>query len=197
MAPKKHPGGPSKREQLETALNGKDPQTGQFLPKNEFWKMRSSHGRKPIFPKPDDLWNACCEYFQWVADNPLYEEKAWHSNGLITKDAVAKMRAMTITGLCIFLDISFQGWTEYCAKPDFSEITTRVENIIKTQKFEGAAAEFLNANIIARDLGLADKKEHSGPDGGPIEVKETKELSREELLRIAANGPEQQNQPEK
>lgn len=35
---------------------------------------------------------------------------------------------------------------------------TRVEQIIRQQKFEGAAAELLNPNIIARDLGLADKK---------------------------------------
>lgn len=34
-----------------------------------------------------------------------------------------------------------------------------VETTIYTQKFEGAAVGAFNSNIIARDLGLADKKE--------------------------------------
>lgn len=37
-----------------------------------------------------------------------------------------------------------------------------MEEIIRTQKFEGASADLLNPNIIARDLGLAEKQEHSG-----------------------------------
>nr|WP_261640834.1 DNA-packaging protein [Erwinia mallotivora] len=35
----------------------------------------------------------------------------------------------------------------------------RAEQIIYNQKFTGAAADLLNANIIARELGLADKRE--------------------------------------
>jgi hypothetical protein len=41
----------------------------------------------------------------------------------------------------------------------------RVEDAIFRQKFEGASADLLNANIIARDLGLADKKDLSSTDG--------------------------------
>ena len=33
------------------------------------------------------------------------------------------------------------------------------------QKFAGAAADLLNANIIARDLGLADKQDLTNSDG--------------------------------
>jgi len=38
---------------------------------NEFWKARSKHGRDKIFTTPEILWEAACEYFEWVADNPL------------------------------------------------------------------------------------------------------------------------------
>ncbi len=38
---------------------------------NRFWEQRSSHGRKPIFEDPEQLWEAACEYFEWVTDNPL------------------------------------------------------------------------------------------------------------------------------
>jgi DNA-packaging protein gp3 len=44
-------------------------------------------------------------------------------------------------------------------KQDFSSIITRIRETIYNQKFTGAAAGFLNPNIIARDFGLTDKKE--------------------------------------
>lgn len=83
------------------------------------------------------------------------------------------MRAMTIGGLCLFLDIDRSTWADYRGKQGFSAIVTRAEETIRDQKFGGAAADLLNANIIARDLGLAERQEHSGPDGGPIETKHT------------------------
>lgn len=85
---------------------------------------------------------------------------------------VPKMRAMTIAGLCIFLDVNRTTWTEYGKRPGFSTVTTRVEEIIRDQKFTGAAANLLNPNIIARDLGLRDAHEHSGPRGEPFAVVE-------------------------
>lgn len=141
---------------------GKDPQTGRFLPGNRFWEARSSFGRKPKFETPDALWQACSEYFAWVEANPLYADNLVVYQGEAKHEPIAKMRAMTVSGLCIFLDISFQNWTEYRSRAAYSEITSRVDEIIRTQKFEGAAADLLNQNIIARELGLADKKEHSG-----------------------------------
>ena len=137
---------------------------------NRFWLARSSHGRNPIFSNPEQLRNACYEYFEWVEENPLYEEKIFHSQGMITKDTITKMRAMTISGLCLFLDICENTWTNYKKQPDFLSITLEVEKVIYNQKFAGASADLLNANIIARELGLADKQqnEHTGVDGKPI-----------------------------
>lgn len=137
---------------------------------NQFWRARSSHGRNPIFATPDDLWDACEQYFEWTEENPLYEEKVFNGKDGIARASVAKMRAMTISGLCIFLDIARATWDGYRKREGFLDVITRAEEIIRDQKFAGAAADLLNANIIARDLGLADKSEHSGPDGGPLAV---------------------------
>ena len=38
-------------------------------------------------------------------------------------------------------------------------IITRIREAIYQQKFEGASVGAFNANIIARDLGLADKQD--------------------------------------
>lgn len=135
---------------------------------NRFWEARSSHGRAPIFSSPDELWSACVEYFEWVEANPLYERKAFHASGVITTDDMPKMRAMTVVGLCNFLDIGTSTWSDYARREDFSAIVSRAEQVMRQQKFEGASADLLNPNIIARDLGLAEKQEHGGENGGPI-----------------------------
>lgn len=146
---------------------------------NQFWKARSSHGRSPKFESEDQLWDACVEYFQWVEDNPLLEEKIFHNQGQITRGTIAKMRAMTISGLCLFLDICENTWANYREKEDFMRVITRAEKIIYNQKFAGASADLLNANIIARDLGLKDKteQEHSGVIG----VRDVSQMTDEEI----------------
>jgi len=126
---------------------------------NQFWKARTKHGRDKLFASHEALWEACQEYFQWVEENPLYEDKVSFFQGVASHEPMAKMRAMTIGGLCIFLDITEQTWFSWRKDEDFSDVVTRVESIIRAQKFEGASADLLNPNIIARDLGLADKKE--------------------------------------
>ena len=40
---------------------------------------------------------------------------------------------------------------------DFITIIAEIDEIIYNQKYSGAAADLLNANIIARDLSLVDK----------------------------------------
>lgn len=126
---------------------------------NQFWLARSSHGRNPKFGSAEALWEACQEYFQWVEDNPLQEEKGFAFQGKVTKVKFDKMRAMTLEGLQDFLDIHHSTWAAWREHKDFSAVTTRSERAIYRQKFEGASADLLNANIIARELGLADKQE--------------------------------------
>ncbi|HBW7621258.1 TPA: DNA-packaging protein [Klebsiella pneumoniae] len=142
---------------------------------NKFWQARSKHGRNPKFTDPDILWEACCEYFDWVEKHPLWETKAFSFQGTITKARLPKMRAMTISGLCIFLDIADSTWDQYRTKKGFSVITTRVERLIYEQKFSGAAADLLNANIIARELGLVEKKSVEGDLEMTVKVKHFRE----------------------
>ena len=142
---------------------------------NQFWKMRSSHGRNPIFESPEQLWEACCEYFEWVEANPLWETQYKTAHGEPVPVSIPKMRPMTIGGLCIFLDISTSCWDAYRNREDFMAVTTRVERIIYEHKFAGASADLLNPNIIARDLGLKDQSssEITGKGGGPVQTETT------------------------
>lgn len=128
---------------------------------NKFWEARSKHGNDPIFDDAAVLWGACCEYFQWVEDNPLWEAKVAQYQGVPVKMTMPKMRAMTVIGLCMFLDISKSTWENYRKREGFLSVTTRADDVIRKQKLEGAAADLLNANIIARDLGMVDKSERT------------------------------------
>lgn len=142
---------------------------------NQFWKVRSSHGRKKIFETPEILWDAACEYFNWCEDNPLYSAQPFSFQGESWLEDIPKMRAMTMEGLCLFLHVNTRYFYQFRAEldlstdigKDFSTVIDSIEETVKNQKFVGAAAGLLNANIIARDLGLSDKKEldHTSSDG--------------------------------
>lgn len=134
---------------------------------NNWWEARSSHGRKPLYDSPEKLLDACYQYFKWLDENPLYEAKAFAFQGESWIENVPKRRVPLITALCRFIDVSYSRWNEWGADPDhgFSAIVKEVNQMVRDQKFEGAASDFFNANIIARDLGLAEKNDHSSTDG--------------------------------
>lgn len=114
-------------------------------------------GCPPAFKTPDEMWNRAVAYFKWCEDNPIDETKLFSFQGDISAGKAPHIRAMTQAGLCAFLNIGVSTWHDYKKKPIFSEVTTLIESIMYEQKFSGAAAGMLNANIIARDLGLVDK----------------------------------------
>ena len=156
---------------------------------NQFWKARTKHGRDKLFASPEALWEACCEYFQWVEDNPLIEMKPFAYQGVVIQEPVPKMRAMTMDGLCLFLDIEYETWRTWRNnQDDFSAVVSKADKIIRDQKFAGAAADLLNANIIARDLGLRDSvsNEISGPDGQSVKVDVN--MTAEEAYKRLING---------
>ena len=68
------------------------------------------------------------------------------------------MRAPTIHGLCLYLGISRETWYKYAKDGNFSDIIKAITDTFYEQKFAGAASGLLKENIIARELGLADRQ---------------------------------------
>ena len=141
---------------------------------NQFWKLRYKHGRDVLFKSAKALWEAACEYFQWCDENPWIEEKQGQKyvKGEVIPEYEKKptQRPYTMAGLCLYLDCNEHYFWEFKKRlkkkdKDFSDVITRIEQVIYTNKFEGAAVGAYNANIIARDLGLVDKRDHSSQDG--------------------------------
>lgn len=159
---------------------GKDPKSGRYTTGNQFWRARSSHGPQPKYETAEKLEDACNQYFEWNEANPLYKDQLVAFQGLATHEPVAKMRAMTMGALYMFIGITHPTWLEWKkSRPDLVTIMAWAESVVYRQKFEGASADLLNAAIIARDLGLADKSEITGKDGGPIT---TEDISAREIL---------------
>jgi len=133
-----------------------------------FWDARSSYGDAPFFALPDQLWEASREYFAWCEEHPLWEAKVVSYKGDASIVPLKKMRAMTMTSLLNFLDISADTWEGLRKKPEFLPTVTRVESVIHDQKLQGGLADLLNANVVVRDLKLKDHSEVSNTGVVPM-----------------------------
>lgn len=140
---------------------------------NQFWKLRSKHGRDKLFNSPKLLLKTAYEYFQWVDDHPWMKNEQVKQPAKAVKDEngqtvfapviaqIPTARPYTLSGLCIYLDCSEETLKAYGKdedKKDFFEVVHAIRAIIDTQQLEGAAVGAFNPSIIARKLGLADKQ---------------------------------------
>ena len=134
------------------------------------WRVAKMYGKSRIFETPEELWQQCVRYFKWVEANGLEEEKLFNAKHGLRKGSVTHMRAMTVTGLSVFIGISDRTWRAWSEpeNPMYNEalapMVLRVEQIMREQKFTGAASGMLKGSIIARDLaGLTDRHDAAGP----------------------------------
>lgn len=166
-------------------------------PGNQFWKLRSKHGRDKLFATPELMKESAEDYFQWCDDNPFLKAEGIKGGDLAGQlMEIPVMRPYTMQGLCSYLGVNtvyfndfadgLKGKTDQLSK-DFSEIIIYIRETIYNQKFSGAASGFLNANIIARDLGLKDQKDmttngeniNKAPDLSSLKIEDLERLAKE------------------
>jgi hypothetical protein len=127
---------------------------------NQFWRLRSKHGANSKYTAAQ-LWEACTEYFEHCEAHPLLVTKTVFTKNGPETAVDERPRAFTQQGLCVYLGISSTTWHEWRKSEDKAEIVACVDNIMFEQKFTGAAVDVFNANIIARNLGLAEKVDNT------------------------------------
>lgn len=128
---------------------------------NQYWKLRSSHGRSKLFATPEALWEASCEYFEYCDSHPWKVTKTKSKGKGKEIEETPTQCPLSLTGLMAYLDVGKAYWRQFKESnqdEDFSTVITRIENIIQTQQFEGVCVGAFNANIVARMLGLANKR---------------------------------------
>src|SRR5690349_16152813 len=82
---------------------------------NQFWRLRSRHGRDILFSTPGLLLQAAYEYFEWCDNNPWEKTeqlKKPYTVGTGKKKVVHSTisiptaRPYTLAGLCIYLGVN-------------------------------------------------------------------------------------------
>lgn len=126
---------------------------------NQFWKMRSKHGRDKLFATPELLWSAASEYFELCDKNPY-----------INKFGQSVKMPYTLAGLTLYINSNeayFRNFKKNCDE-DFNTVINNIEQTIENQQYIGAVTGDYNPNIIARKLGLSDRQELTGKNGSPL-----------------------------
>ena len=159
------------------------------------WKKRKKIGRPKAIASPQVLWKLACDYFHSVDSDPFLKQDFIRGGGSAgTKVELENVRPYTWEGFDNFLfekgiinridDYKYNRDNQYT---EYSDIITRVGSVIYDQKFTGAAVGAFNANIIARDLGLADKQELKA-DVSQVDYSKLSEQALEELAKQADAG---------
>ena len=133
---------------------------------NNYWEFRNKHGRGFKYT-PEDFWNEAVNYFIYMSNKVWNKKEAIKSGDLAgTTMDVPTQTPMSIESFCLFADITTETFRNYESNAkeykDFFDVTTRIRGVIESNQFEGATVGAYNPNIIARKLGLADKKEVEG-----------------------------------
>lgn len=136
---------------------------------NNYWQFRNKHGRDFKYT-PEALWDEAVKYFEWISQSVWNKKEAIKSGDMAGSVMdVPTSTPMSIKGFCLFADIDHVTFMNYESDKeeykDFFTIATRVRHIIESQQFEGATVGAYNTNIIARSLGLVDKKEVDNTGG--------------------------------
>lgn len=151
---------------------------------NQLYKLRVHTGAYKKYATAAALAKKCNEYFEWIENNPDHKpevinrpwtetiieyrkdpkngeeikvkRKLQHTHTIIQ---IPVKKPYTFEGLCNFLKISTETFKNYQADADKFEVCTQARLLIDQHQFEGAASGFFKEQIIARKLGLTDRKD--------------------------------------
>lgn len=155
---------------------------GTFDKGNTLYRLRKNPGKDKSYTV-DEAYDKANNYFEWCDDNPIIKMVTMNTKFGVKKTDEEYNRPYTLEGLCIYMDITtntFRNWekqeSEIQKRNDLDEekkkellesasaylrFCTRVREIIRNQKYEGAVTGIFKENIIIRDLGYADKQAHT------------------------------------
>ncbi len=140
-----------------------------FKQGNRFWEARTTV--KKYFEEPDALYASAEEYFNYCFDNPVEITEKVKVTGGINPTDTDKTREIPILfswkGFCVFLGVTdsyfrkfrfdLKSMADKEKAERFVTVIEQIDMVMYTQKLQGAAGGVYKENIIARELGLADK----------------------------------------
>ena len=141
---------------------------------NQWWKLRSKHGRDAIFATPEILEEECNKYFEATDARSDWDGQDWV--GKDGEEVVVKKKVpYSLKGLCVFLGVSqpyfkeFEKTDTFKNNKDFIHVYTRIRNTIETQQLEGALNRYYPDSLVARLNGYVDKTDMTS-GGEPLKA---------------------------
>lgn len=148
---------------------------------NQWWRLRSKHGRGMLFSSPELMWEAACEFFVFKNESDYWKttEVAYDKTLGEFKDKEYIVKPpFTWEGLCLYMGCGLAYFRQFKSTilkrrkanepdetdEDFLTVINLIDQVITTQQLEGASAGKFNANITARYLGLKDQQQLSTPN---------------------------------
>lgn len=144
---------------------------------NQWYLLRSKHGRDKLFASPEMMWQAALEYFEWCELNPDKKAELVKYEGYAQEVEVSIRRPYTIYDVCRYLDCNTEYFVHFKraiqAKPDaqrtkedrdFCQVIGAIEESIKAQQIRGAMNGFFNSNLVARLNNIADRQDVTSGD---------------------------------
>jgi hypothetical protein len=115
---------------------------------------------------PERLWSLFCDYVKHESDNPMYKIEYVGRDGNTVKTPLET--PITFEGFeCYLADLDIiSHLSDYSANTkgnydDYSTTITRIQKNCFVHNFKGASVGLFNANLIAKKLGLVDKRENT------------------------------------
>lgn len=132
-------------------------------------------GKKKVFDSPERLWAYACQYFEHVENNPI-KEHDFIKGGNLAGKVVLKIHPRPFTwfgfesflwvrGVCSSLGMykNNRGGNY----DEYQEVLEGIGNVMKSQKFDGAAVGMFKEGIISREIwGDAKNNGGEGNEGG-------------------------------
>lgn len=156
--------------------------------KELFVPFNAKGGRPRKFAYPTQMLKAFSDYLTDRMERSITfteSEVGEVGKSTINKDRTTiKHHPLSIADFCIYLGCSREWWAKL---PDeFLQVKTYIADYIYTFQLKGAEVGEFNPNIVARELGLADKKQVDMGDNVTIVVKDAEQ--KEKLQNMASLG---------
>ena len=116
---------------------------------------------------PEELWAVATAYFRFCVARDIHTMEyrsvsiGQNSGSEIEEIEKPNPRPFTYAGFHVYSGLSRAALDEIAERSDeYAFVVSRIGAVMHAQKFEFATAGAMNANLIARDLGLSEKTDH-------------------------------------
>ena len=133
-----------------------------------YWLKAKTPGKPKKIASPDNLWHLACLYFHevdgthWITDD--------YRGGKVEHTPITKQRPYSWSGFHVFLYVSgvVSNIHAYKANVDgsydeYADVISVIDDVIRTQKFEGAVLRDFDRQVIMKDLGMEGKEDRDVP----------------------------------